>query len=255
MPAAPAEPTDETIRLAVENEVLRSGVIEGHEIDVSSEQGLVTLSDRVHNLFARQIASRLAQRVRGVQSVINEIEIVGLARDDAAIQKDIEAALQADPATSALKVSVKVEGARATLTGEVPAHGLKTLAGRVASKVKGLLEIDNQLVPDAKSRPDDAELKAAPEPTFGIQLTLALLDCSAAVHKARGCSNQVHLDPAPLNSFAKAHAGEIAQLSPSAAQAMQTLLERYRKPPAHIPDRPVVPPGPEHFKVSPRSLR
>lgn len=160
-PAAPAAPTDETIRLAVENEVLRSGVIEGHAIDVISDKGVVTLSGRVHNLFARQIASRLAQRVRGVQSVINEIEIVGVARDDGAIQKDIEAALQADPATSGLKVGVKVEGARATLTGEVPAHGLKTLASRVASKVKGLLEIDNQLVPDAKSRPDDVELKAA----------------------------------------------------------------------------------------------
>ena len=132
-PATQAEPSDETIRLAVENQLLRSDSVEGHAIDVTANKGIVTLSGRVQNLLARRIAARLAQRVRGVQSVINQMEIVAPHRDDAPIQKDIEAALHADAATSRLDAKVTVSFSRATLTGSVPSSGLKTLAERVSS--------------------------------------------------------------------------------------------------------------------------
>jgi len=160
-PVAQADPTDETIRLAVENQLLGSDSVEGHAIDVTSDIGIITLSGRVQNLLARSIAGRLAQRVRGVQAVINQMEIVAPHRDDAPVQKDIEAALHADAATSRLDVKVKVSFSRATLTGSVPSNGLKTLAERVASGVNGLVGIDNQLTTDAKSRPSDAELQSA----------------------------------------------------------------------------------------------
>ena len=141
--------------------MLRSDSVEGHAIDVTVDKGIVTLPGRVKNLLARQLASRLAQRVRGVQPVINQMEISTPRRDEAEIKKDIEAALDADAATAKLDVKVQVSFSRATLTGSVPSAGLKTLAARVASSAKGIVNTDNRLTTDAKSRPGDAELQSA----------------------------------------------------------------------------------------------
>jgi len=141
--------------------LLRSDSVEGHAIDVTVDKGIVTLPGRVKNLLARQLASRLAQRVRGVQPVINQMEISTPRRDEAEIKKDIEAALDADAATAKLDVKVQVSFSRATLTGSVPSAGLKTLAARVASSAKGIVNTDNRLTTDANSRPGDAELQSA----------------------------------------------------------------------------------------------
>ena len=77
-PAAQSKPSAETIRLAVENQLLRSDAIEGHGIDVTVDKGIVTLSGRVQNLLARQIAARLAQRVHGVQCRNAHVRLYGI---------------------------------------------------------------------------------------------------------------------------------------------------------------------------------
>lgn len=175
------ELTDEVIRLAVENQLLGSDVVEGHAINVLVDKGIITLSGRVQNLLARSLASGLAQRVRGVQSVINQMEIVAPARDDLPVQKDVEAALSADAATDRLDVKVKVSFSRATLTGSVPSSGIKTLVTRVVSGVKGLVGIDNQLVLDDKSRQGDAELLAAIKQLFEYSAILDDADLKVSV--------------------------------------------------------------------------
>jgi osmotically-inducible protein OsmY len=178
---APADPSDEIIRLAVENQLLRSDSVEGHAIDVTTDKGIITLSGRVQNLLARSIAAGLAQRVRGVQSVINQIDINAPYRADSEIKKDIEASLRTDAATAHLNVKAQVSSSRATLTGSVPSRGLKTLAGRVTSGVKGLVAIDNQLVIDAKSRPGDAELQSAIDQLFDFSAILDDANLKASV--------------------------------------------------------------------------
>jgi osmotically-inducible protein OsmY len=205
-PATPAEPSDETIRLAVENQLLRSESVEGHAIDVTADKGVVTLSGRVQNLLARQIAARLAQRVRGVQSVINQMEIVAPHRDDAPVQKDIEAALHADTATSQLDVKVKVSFSRATLTGSVPSGGFKTLAERVASGVKGVVAIDNQLATDARSRPADAELQSAIKQLFEFSAILDDADLKVSVKDGTAVLNGI-----VGISLQKSYAGDLAR--------------------------------------------
>ena len=93
------ELSDRVIELAVEDELLRSAAVDGHLIDVDVADGVVTLSGRLNNILAEQIAVGLAERIRGVESVIDEIEIVVDRRDNAELKKDVLAALQADPVT------------------------------------------------------------------------------------------------------------------------------------------------------------
>ncbi|MDB6003762.1 MAG: hypothetical protein JWR15_749 [Prosthecobacter sp.] len=78
-------------------------------------------------------------------------------------------------------------------------------------------------------------LRTAPEQTFGIQLTLALLDSAAPIRKTKGNSNTARHDPAPLIAFAAAHSKDLSQLPPATAKAVQTLLDHYLKPPPDTP--------------------
>lgn len=94
------------------------------------------------------------------------------------------------------------------------------------------------------------KLKAVPEQTFGVRLTLALLDSAAPIRKIKGYSNTARRDLAPLIAFSENKAKEFAQLSPASAKAVQTLLDHYLKPPAAGSDRTS-----ESLKPTPPSLR
>jgi len=153
------ELSDRIIRLAVEDELLRSSAVDGHLIDVDVDDGVVTLSGRLNNILAEQIAVGLAERIRGVESVVDEIEIVVDRRDNAKLKKDVLAALQADPVTHVLKVDVAVADGTATLSGTVPSYGLKMLAGEVAMGAKGVAELKNDLLVDLKKKQTDAVLQ------------------------------------------------------------------------------------------------
>ena len=153
------ELSDRIIQLAVEDEMRRSAAVDGHLIDVDVDDGVVTLSGKLNNILAEQIAVSLAERIRGVESVVDEIEIVGDRRDNAELKKDVLAAFQADPNTHELHVNVVVADGTVTLSGTVPSYGLKMLSGDAAMGTKGVMELKNDLLVDSKKRPSDAELE------------------------------------------------------------------------------------------------
>jgi hypothetical protein len=66
--------------------------------------------------------------------------------DDAAIQSEIEKALAADAMLARLDVSTIVEGGRVTMVGSVRSAELKQRLEKVVRSVKGIVNVDNQLV-------------------------------------------------------------------------------------------------------------
>ena len=96
------ELTDEMIMLAIDDELRRSEAVDGHRIDVDVDDGIVTLSGHVSHLLAKEVAVGLAERVRGVVAVLDEMEVNSDRREDAALKKDVVEALSADPATHRL---------------------------------------------------------------------------------------------------------------------------------------------------------
>lgn len=91
------ELSDREIRLAVENELLASQAIKSRRIRVVVEDGIVTLAGRMRNLLDEDIAVGLTRRVRGVASVIDQLEVNRTDCDDATLLKDVQAALTSDP--------------------------------------------------------------------------------------------------------------------------------------------------------------
>jgi osmotically-inducible protein OsmY len=67
---------DVTITTRVKTVLLNSPDVPGHEIDVQTSQGVVTLSGRVRNSEEQQRALDLAQRVDGVRNVQSKLQIV-----------------------------------------------------------------------------------------------------------------------------------------------------------------------------------
>ena len=158
---APADKgsVDKLIMLAVENELLASEAVKSHRIDVGVDGGIVILSGFVHNYLAEQIAVGLAQRVRGVTSVVDQLEVSGQRRDDTEVHKDVLAALTTDPDTRRLKLSADVQEGVVTLTGEVPSYGEKLLAANVASAVTGVTDLASEIQVEGRESLTDQEMK------------------------------------------------------------------------------------------------
>ncbi|MBS0203920.1 MAG: BON domain-containing protein [Planctomycetes bacterium] len=151
--------SDRVIQLAVEDELLRSAAVDGHLVNVDVEDSVVTLSGKLNNILAEQIAVGLAERIRGVESVVDEIEIMVDRRDNAELKKDVLAALQADPVSHALTIDVAAADGTVTLSGKVPSYGLKMVAGEVAMGTKGVAILQNDLLVDSQKKFTDAELQ------------------------------------------------------------------------------------------------
>ena len=199
------ELSDRVIELAVEDELLRSAAVDGHLIDVDVAEGVVTLSGRLNNILAEQIAVGLAERIRGVESVIDEIEIVVDRRDNAELQNDVLAALQADPVMRELKVHVAAAEGTVTLSGTISSYGLKTLAGEVAMGTKGVAELKNNLVVDSQKKLTDAQLQQEIRELYRFAALLDDVHLKVDVKDA-----QVVLNGNVTSSFQKSYAEDLA---------------------------------------------
>src|ERR1039458_462470 len=139
------EITDNGITSAVEAGFkLEKGVFP-NDVDVSTSQGIVTLSGSASNLLAKERAVKIAESLRGVRGVIDRITVTPVSRPDTDIRKDILTALTQDPATESYQVPVSVQAAVVTLTGSVGSYPEKQLAARIAKGVKGVKEVRNDV--------------------------------------------------------------------------------------------------------------
>jgi len=151
VPALAAKPqvTDMSITDAVEDELVWDSAVPALLIDVMTTDGIVTLSGSVDNILAKERAARIAETVKGVRAVVDEIHVNSpLQRTDRQIREDVEQALLIDPATDFYEVNVQVKENVVTLSGKVESWQEKNLCEIVAKGVKGVegvIMIDNNL--------------------------------------------------------------------------------------------------------------
>ena len=151
---------DSGITTAVEGGLKLDKGVFPNDVDVSTSQGIVTLSGSVDNLLAKERAVMAAKSIRGVLEVIDQITVTPVSRSDEDIRKDIQTALQQDPATESYQTTVSVQGAVATLTGSVGSYAEKQLATRIAKGVKGIKEVRNDVTINYMAKRTDSEIAA-----------------------------------------------------------------------------------------------
>lgn len=150
---------DSDITLAIKAELVLDEAVSSHLIDVSTKNGIVTLSGKVNNILSKERATRVAETIKGVRSVINTIKVVPPQRSDKALSEDINAALLEDPATDSYEIGTVVENGKVVLTGTVDSWQEKMLAEKVVKSVRGVKKVDNNIGVRYKSERSDFEIK------------------------------------------------------------------------------------------------
>jgi osmotically-inducible protein OsmY len=151
---------DGSITVAVEAELVTDEAVPSHLIDVSTREGIVTLSGTVDHLLAKDRAVTIAKSTKGVRAVVDRMTVKPVERADAEVLKDVETALAVDPAADSYEIKTTVKDGTVTLSGTVESWQEKQLAATVAKGVRGVKEIKNDLSITHKANRTDAEIKA-----------------------------------------------------------------------------------------------
>jgi osmotically-inducible protein OsmY len=152
--------SDSSITAAVEQGLIFERGIFPNYVDVSTSDGIVTLSGPAGNLLAKDRALKIAESIRGVRSVIDRLTVTPVARADADIRKDLLAALLQDPATESYQLTVSIKNAVATLSGRVSSYTDKQMTARIAKGVKGIKEVHNDVAINYVTKRTDAQIAA-----------------------------------------------------------------------------------------------
>lgn len=152
--------SDVSITQAIERELLMDRAVDIDNIDVVTSQGIVELTGTVDNILAKERAARIAELVKGVRAVSNQIAVVPPAeRAEDAIRNEVRNALFYDPATESYELDVDVEGNAVTLTGTVQSWPARQLAEHVAKGVRGVAEVRNRIEVEHESERSDVEIE------------------------------------------------------------------------------------------------
>lgn len=146
---------------AVEKELIADPGVLLNNIDVTVAQGIVTLSGTVNNILAKDRATRVAETVKGVRSVVNRIEVDPVVvRSDMELARDVEDALLMNAATESYEIRVSSADGMVTLRGTVDSWKERRLAGIVAKGVRGVTGLENQIeviIPEERTDPEIRE--------------------------------------------------------------------------------------------------
>jgi len=156
--AGSQELPDRAISDEVFDELVLDQAIQAERIAVETDNGIVTLTGRVSNILAKDRATTIAETVKGVRAVVNEIDVdPAVERSDEELEDDVAAVLAANPATDTYELVVSADRGVVRLSGPVSSRQEKQLASKVAKSVRGVTEIRNDVVIDyAADRPDEA---------------------------------------------------------------------------------------------------
>ena len=141
--------SDETIRKDVENELFWDSRIDEKHIDVSVENGAVTLSGRVPSYFQVNAARRAAWRMPGVTTVVDRLSVSYISPpaipSDTDLQERAHNVLAWDPAVDESETDVIVSGGVATVNGTVDAFWKKAHVGDRIAGLHGVMGVENKL--------------------------------------------------------------------------------------------------------------
>lgn len=137
---------DDQIKKAVEDAMLYDPRVASTGIKTNVVNGFVTLTGTVPNLEAKRAAVQDAQNTLGVGMVYDDIRLLRPADiTDEKISTHIGTMLMNNPFVDSAEVNVRVKNGRVKLNGIVDNYFEKAEAEQVASRVKGVTVVQNNL--------------------------------------------------------------------------------------------------------------
>jgi osmotically-inducible protein OsmY len=152
--------SDAGIEKAIENAFRYDPRVKPFNAEVEVNDGVVTLTGVVDNLKAKKAAAEDAGDTVGVWRVENHLRVRPAKRpSDGEIQGNVQDALARNAVLDRHEITVSVLNGRAALYGEVDSRYEKSLAEDIASRVKGVTDVQNYLtVRSSKPQKSDWEI-------------------------------------------------------------------------------------------------
>src|SRR3954451_6250660 len=139
---------DEELARGVADELYGDPRIGSPKIAVAADDGVVTLRGTVGSFHQKREATKAAERVRGVVTVKNQVDVEILTHElpeDADLRGDVLEALMLDSQVP-MTVEARVGDGCVVLSGEVDWPYQRDEAERVAGNVQGVREVVNEIV-------------------------------------------------------------------------------------------------------------
>jgi osmotically-inducible protein OsmY len=151
---------DTKLASAIEESLAREPMLHSQPIHASVTKGELMLDGTVRTLAAKWRAAKFAETFKGIALVTNRIVVESSSRPDAEITKDVNDAIQGDPAARKAKVRVTAIGGTVTIRGSADSSTQRDLLSEDASRVPGVHEVNLAVALSHGSSRDDAELAA-----------------------------------------------------------------------------------------------
>lgn len=158
--------SDSQLQLDVMNELKWEPSLHHEEIGVAVKEGVVTLSGNVKSYAEKLLAEATTRRVKGVRAIAEDMRVRydwQPKTSDSEIAQRVCHVLEWDPMVPKDKIEVTVEDGVVKLKGTVDWHYQKDLAFNDASKISGVVRIDNWIevapsvsIGDVKERIEEA---------------------------------------------------------------------------------------------------
>jgi len=138
-------PGDDDLRKAVTDELSSDRRLELQDLVVKAQLGHVTLEGFADNTYQRQIAGADAQNVIGVAWVTNHMSVRPVRRDDSEIRDDVAFEISNDAILWNQNIDVEVNNGIVTLSGKVDTGDERVHATTVASRIRGVKKVTNNI--------------------------------------------------------------------------------------------------------------
>jgi osmotically-inducible protein OsmY len=170
--------SDKDLTADVTDELLWDPKVDGGNIAVAADDGRVTLRGTVGSFREKREAKKAAERVFGVVSVDNQLQVHPMGddeRSDAELRADVLQALMLDSLVPS-SVDAKVEDGFVTLTGTVDWKYQRDEADHVASNIVGTIDVLDEI--EVKPKPNAHDVKDDIEKAFKRNAKLDAKDLS-----------------------------------------------------------------------------
>jgi hyperosmotically inducible protein len=149
--------TDPGITTAVKGKLAADDAVKAYQIDVDTNNKVVTLSGTVETAMAKARAVELARATDGVADVVDRLTVGGTTAStpppdaeravlsDASQTAAVKGKFIADPTVSALKIDVDTRDGVVTLTGQVRTQAEKDQALKIARETDGVKSVIDRL--------------------------------------------------------------------------------------------------------------
>lgn len=150
--------TDAGITTAVKSRLAADDEVKAYQIDVDTNEKVVTLSGNVDTAGAKTRAAEIARNTDGVANVVDNIQVTGATASeprpsdaeramytDGSLTAAVKSKLMGDPVVSALRIDVDTEDGVVTLSGDVRSEAEKEQALKLARETEGVTSVTDRL--------------------------------------------------------------------------------------------------------------